>query len=294
MTEQPAAAPAPPAPAAPAPAAPEAPAPAAPEPAPPAWTPRRTLRTPSAESWDLVGGDGERAGTLTLQYAPDTVEGVLALPTQVPAEEVRATLAWLTDLLSLDVAAGPGGLIHWTVTTGALDDFWRRSPGRRPSGVETDVATARARVEPVLHGMFPELVTMPDGGYAVDAGSVRVFVTLRLVDGAVLVRVFSITNLDVPVDGELPAYLLATNFGLSLGRFSLDSGHKAVWFDHVLTAEQLDDATLMRTIATVAGTADKYDDEIKARFGGRTFREDGSPVAEAAKLAEPGMAGGYL
>lgn len=268
------------------------PEPAAPPPTPPAWTLRRTLRTPSSESWDLAGDDGERAGTLTLQYAPEAVEGVLALP--APVEDVRALLAWLTDLLTLDVAAGPGGLIHWTVTTGALDDFWRRSPGRRPSGVETDVATARARVEPVLQAMFPELVTMPDGGYAVDAGSVRVFVTLRLIEGSVLVRVFSITNLDVPVDGELPAYLLATNFGLSLGRFSLDPGHRSVWFDHVLTAEQLDDATLMRTIATVAGTADKYDDEIKARFGGRTFREDGSPVAEVAKLAEPGMAGGYL
>jgi hypothetical protein len=285
VTEPPAAAPAPEAPAATS-------APEAPGPKPPVWTLRRTLRTASSESWDLIGDDGERAGTLTLQYAPDAVEGVLALP--APVEDVRALLAWLTDLLTLDVAAGPGGLIHWTVTNGALDDFWRRSPGRRPSGVETDVATARARVEPVLHAMFPELVTMPDGGYAVDAGSVRVFVTLRLVEGSVLVRVFSITNLDVPVDGELPAYLLATNFGLSLGRFSLDAGHRSVWFDHVLTAEQLDDATLMRTIATVAGTADKYDDEIKARFGGRTFREDGSPVAEVAKLAEPGMAGGYL
>jgi hypothetical protein len=286
VTEQP--------PPAPVPASAPAPAPEAPEGKPPEWTLRRTLRTPASESWDLVGDDGERAGTLTLQYAPDAVEGVLALPHAAPAEEVRAVLGWLTDLLTLDLAAGPGGLIHWTVTSGPLDDFWRRSPGRRPTGVETDVATARARVEPALHAMFPELVTMPDGGYAVDAGSVRVFVTLRLVEGAVLVRVFSITNLDVPVDGELPAYLLGVNFGLSLGRFSLDAGRRAVWFDHVLTAEQLDDATLTRTIATVAGTADRYDDEIKARFGGRTFREDGSPVDEVAKLAEPGMAGGYL
>jgi hypothetical protein len=275
----------------PPPVVPDPPA-AAPEPAAPAWTVRRTLRTPSSESWDLLAAGAERAGTLSVQYAEDAVEGVLALPENAPAGEVRPILAWLTDLLTLDVAAGPGGLIHWTVTRGALEDFWRRSPGRRPTGVETDVATARARVEPVLSSMFPELTTLPDGGYAVDAGSVRVFVTLRLVDGAVLVRVFAITNLDVPVDGELPAFLLGLNLALPLGRFALDNEHRAVWLDHVLTAEQLDDATLTRVVATVAGTADRYDDEIKTRFGGRTFREEGSPVEAAT--AVPGMAGGYL
>jgi hypothetical protein len=105
--------------------------------------------------------------------------------------------------------------------------------------------------------------------------------------------VFSITNVDVPLDGDLPRFLLGLNYTFALGRFAVDAERRAVWFDHVLTADDLDDGTLARTISAVAGTADRYDDEIKERFGGRTFREEGSPVEQAA-VAGPGMAGGYL
>jgi hypothetical protein len=261
----------------------------------PQWSLRRTLRTPSAESWAVVDAKAERVGAVTVHFGPDAVEGIVALPADTGPDAVRGMLAWLTDLLSLDATAGPGGIVHWVVATGALEDYGRRSPGRRATGVETDVATAKARIEPVLATMFPSVETLPDGGWAIDTGSARVFVTIRLGDGgAVLVRVLSITNLDVPVDGDLPAFLLSSNFSMALGRFSLDLEHRAVWFDHVLTADDLDDTTLGRTISAVAATADRYDDEIKQRFGGRTFREEGSPVEAAAKLGEPGMAGGYL
>lgn len=282
----------------------EAPAPT-PEPPPPddpkqdeparqGWSLRRLLRTADAETWAVAGGE-TRIGTVAIQYATGAVEGVVTLPAELAGDAAKGLIIWVTDLLDLDSAAGPGGLIHWVVSTGVAEDLWRRSPGRRATGLETDVATARARIEPVLASMFPEMTTLPDGGYAVDAGSVRVFVNVRLADGgAVLVRVFSITNLDVEVDGELPAFLLSLNFTMALGRFSLDTEHGAVWCDHVLTADELDDATLGRTIAAVAATADRYDDEIKTRFGGRTFREEGSPVDQAATLAAQGMAGGYL
>jgi hypothetical protein len=278
---------------APPPAAPPAPG-AEPEPQGEAtpWTLRRSLRTASAESWDIVSGE-ERLGTLTVQFGGDSAEGLLALPQGTDPDAVRGVLAWLTDLLALDASVGPGGGIHWVVSVGQAEDFWRRSPGRRPTGAETDVATARARVEPVLGQMFPNLTTLPDGGYAVDAGSVRVFVNVQLADAAVIVRVFSITNVDVPVDGDLPRFLLGLNHNMPLGRFSLDAERRAVWCDHVLTGEQVDDVTLARVVSAVASTADRYDDEIKARFGGRTFREEGSPDAEAAHLG-PGMAGGYL
>jgi hypothetical protein len=253
---------------------------------------RRTLRSATGESWDVVGAEHERVGVVTLHYGADTVEGVLALPPGVQPEAVRGMLGWVTDLLVLDQAAGPGGMIHWVVSVGEIEDFWRRSPGHRATGAQLDVATAKARVEAVLANMFGQVQNHPDGGYAVDAGSVRVFVAVRPVDEIVLVRVFSITNVDVPVDGDLPAFLLGLNFSMAIGRFSIDTGSRAVWFDHVLGADELDDGTLSRTVAAVAQTADKYDDEVKARFGGRTFREEGSPVAQAA--TGPGMAGGYL
>jgi hypothetical protein len=160
-------------------------APPAPVPHPPdePWSLRRTLRTASAETFDLVTGD-HHVGTVSLQYGTDAVEGVLTLPADLAGDPARGVLVWVTDLLSLDAAAGPAGVIHWVVATGAVDDFWRRSPGRRHSGAETDLAAARARVESVLHGMFPATVELPDGAYAVDVGSVRVFVGVRLADTA--------------------------------------------------------------------------------------------------------------
>lgn len=270
------------------PAAP--PAPAAEE--TPPLSLRRVLRTEGAETWDLLGGE-DRVGVVSLQYSAESVEGVLLLPAGVDADSVRGILAWVTELLQLDTAAGSGGTIHWVTSVGEIEEFWRRSPGRKPTGAESDVATTRARVEQVLGQMFKEVATLPDdGGYAVDAGSVRVFVTVRLNGANVLVRVFAITNLDVAVDTDLPAYLLSLNFTMALGRFSLDTAKRDVWFDHVLGADDLDDGALARTIAAVASTADHYDDEIKAKYGGRTFREEGSPVSAAG--AGSGMAGGYL
>jgi hypothetical protein len=257
------------------------------------WSVRRTLRTASSEAYEVVAGDA-RLGTVAVHYADSGVEAVLTLPAGVESEAAHGVVGWLSDLLGLDGAAGPGGVIHWVVSTGAAEELWRRSPGRRTSGAEADLGAARARVEAVLGQMFPTTTTLPDGGYAVDAGSVRVFVNVRPVDASVLVRVFAITNVDVQVDGDLPRFLLGLNFSLALGRFSLDAGKGAVWFDHVLTADQLDDGTLARTVAAVASTADRYDEEVKARFGGRTFREEGSPVEQAATADGPGMAGGYL
>jgi hypothetical protein len=258
------------------------------------WSVRRTLRTASSEAYDVVAGDA-RVGVVAVHYADNGVEAVLTLPAGVESEATHGVVGWLTEMLGLDGAAGPGGVIHWVVSTGAGEDLWRRSPGRRTSGAEADLGAAKARVESVLGQMFPGgPTTLPDGGYAVDAGSVRVFVNVRPVDASVLVRVFAITNVDVQVDGDLPRFLLGLNFSLALGRFSLDAGKRAVWFDHVLTADQLDDGTLARTVAAVASTADKYDDELKERFGGRTFREEGSPVELAATADGPGMAGGYL
>jgi hypothetical protein len=251
---------------------------------------RRTLRTESGEAWQIVTGE-QRIGTVAIQYAPELVEGVLTLAGPVDPDNVRGVLGWVTDLLQLDGAAGPGGLIHWTVATGDVDEFWRRSPGRPPTGAENDLGTARIRVEQVLSQMFEQVQALPDGGYAVDTGSVRVFLQLRLVDTTVLCRVFSITNLGVKTDGDLAEFLLGANFTLALGRFSFDRAQQAVWFDHVLAADELDSA-LPRTIAAVAQTADQYDDQLKARYGGRTFREEGSPVEAAA--APGGMAGGYL
>src|SRR5688500_6204713 len=83
---------------------------------------KRTLRSPQSETWEISDGAETRVGTLTVQYGSDHVEGLLSLPAGIDADSVRGLLAWVSDLLNLDAAAGPGGLIHWVVSTGEAED----------------------------------------------------------------------------------------------------------------------------------------------------------------------------
>lgn len=269
----------------------------APPPAgPPGWSLRRSLRTAHSESWNLHDVRGERVGAATLQYAGELVEGSLLLGGAVDDETRRGLLGWISDVLALDGAVGAGGTIHWIAVAGEPTDYWRQAPGRRLTGAENDLAVVRSRVESVLSSLFGGYGALPDGDLAVDVGSVRVFVATRLVDTTAIVRVFAITNVDVPKDTALPAYLLSLNFGLVVGRFSLDPSGRTVWFDHVVGGDEITTATLARVVSTVAATADRHDDEIKAKFGGRTFREEGSPVEEKISLSQTqsGMSGGYI
>ena len=271
-------------------AAPEMPA------GPTGWSMRRSVRTAHSESWNLHDASGDRVGAATLQYAGELVEGSLLLGGAVDDEARRGLLGWISDVLALDGAVGSGGTIHWIAVAGEPTDYWRQAPGRRLTGAENDIALVRARVESVLQSLFGGFGRLDDGDLAVDVGSVRVFVAIRLVDAVAVVRVFAITNVDVPTDTALPAYLLSLNFGLVVGRFSLDPTGRTVWFDHVVGGEEVTTATLARVVSAVAATADKHDDEIKTRFGGRTFREEGSPVDEKVTLsqAQSGMSGGYI
>jgi hypothetical protein len=292
-----------PAPSAAAPPAPQpAPAASAPEPAAPAasplagWSLRRSVRTASSDSWDLYSADGERAGSATIQYAGQLIEGSLLLAGPVDDEARRGVLGWISDVLALDSSAGAGGTIHWVAAAGEPTDYWRQAPGRRLSGAENDLAVVRGRVESVLTSLFGTFGTLPDGDLAVDVGSVRVFVATRLVDAVAIVRVFAITNVDVPPDAQLATYLLSINFGLVVGRFSIDPSGRTVWFDHIVGGDEVSTATLARVITAIAATADRHDDEIKAKFGGRTFREEGSPDDEKVSLShsQAGMSGGYI
>ena len=84
--------------------------------------------------------------------------------------------------------------------------------------------------------------------------------------------------------------------GLSVSRLALGTMTWGRTTDEEGAREQL--RTFLDAGGTLVDTAHGYSDgaseEIKARFGGRTFREEGSPVDQAATPAGAGMAGGYL
>jgi hypothetical protein len=147
-------------------------------------------------------------------------------------------------------------------------------PKPRPEGEPEGVLKLREMIETKLAEMLEGYLADEQGAYIVGAESARIFVVPAWIeDGPSVIRVFAITNVDVPITAELTSYLLTTNLEFVFGAFALDVSNGAVWFNHNLLGDHTSPEELEATIAAVAQTADKYDDEIKNRFGGRLYVE---------------------
>jgi hypothetical protein len=88
-----------------------------------------------------------------------------------------------------------------------------------------------------------------------------------------LVRVWSVTNVDVRVDAELTGYLVTANARWPMGGFHLDEAGPAVIVTHTLLGDHLNRHELEAAVAAVAGAADQFGEEIRDRFGGSLFSE---------------------
>ena len=185
----------------------------------------------------------------------------------------------------------------------ALSELGHGHPGPRPprrTGVFLDPEDLREHVSGLLRATL--------GGHEVDAfGNItfthqdaRVFVTVAGSPVGPQVGVFSVTNLEVPFSEGLGHFLLTTNHTLGFGAFSYEPQHQAVWLRHTLLGGTLDLPELQTAVVAVATTAARLDDEIRDRFGGRTFQDAPSDVQQRVEPPEtepprprPG-AGGYL
>jgi len=158
------------------------------------------------------------------------------------------------------------------------------------------LSAARAQIEKILTSMTGSPVAQDDDGdYILPLQDVQVMISPRLMhDGTVVVRVFTITNVQVNVTPELGLFLARLNFGLLFGRFALDTEHRAIWFDESLLGAQLSEELLRFTVKIVATTADEWDDRLKQMFGGATYQEVlTNRVSEGTAPTKPGQ-GGYL
>ena len=161
------------------------------------------------------------------------------------------------------------------------------NPSPRPAGEPPGVVKVREQIEATLEKMVETYATDAHGNYALGLESARVFVVPTWVeDDRTVVRVFAITNLDVPVSAELTKYLLEKNMEFVFGGFALDADNGAVWFNHNLLGDFMTPEELETTLAAVAETADRFDDEIKGSFGGRLYVE--SPNEAVPSPAAPG------
>ena len=162
-------------------------------------------------------------------------------------------------------------------------------PKPRPKDEPANVVKLRDLIEKKLAEMVDRYFVDSRGSYVFGLDSARVFVVPAwLKNGATVVRVFAITNMDVDVTPQLTSFLLAKNLDFVLGSFALDEQRGAVWFNHNLIGEFLEPEELEATLAAVAETANQMDDEIKEQFGGRLYSE-----GPEAKISPP-EAPGYL
>ncbi len=149
-----------------------------------------------------------------------------------------------------------------------------QQPRPRPTGEPEKVVELRGMIESKLSEMVDRYFVDEHGNYILGIASARVFIVPTWIEkGSTVVRVFAITNLDVPVTAELTTYLLEKNLEFVFGGFALDAEAGAVWFNHNILGDFAHPGQLEATLAAVVQTADEYDDEIKQRFGGRLYVE---------------------
>ena len=136
----------------------------------------------------------------------------------------------------------------------------------------------RSTIGDIIGGHFGAHHVDAQGDVHVDHESARVFVCARpWRERAALVSIFSVTNVAVPITEALTLFLASENLQTVFGHFALhaDEGasHGDVWFGHTLLGDFLDADELVTALSAVARAANKYDDLIKARFGGRLYTE---------------------
>ena len=162
-------------------------------------------------------------------------------------------------------------------------------PKPRPQGEPEAATKIREMIEGTLKYMLDRYVVDDFGSYVFGFDSARVFVVPTWVEhGPSVIRVFAITNMDVPITAGLTTYLLEKNLEFVFGGFALDAARGAVWFNHNLLGDFTTPEAFEATVAAVAETANEYDDVISERFGGRLYTED------SAKAVPTPATPGYL
>jgi hypothetical protein len=158
----------------------------------------------------------------------------------------------------------------------------------RPKGEPEAVVALREMIETKLATLGGYVVD-DNANYVLGLQSARTFVMPTwLENGATVVRIFAITNLGVPVTAELTRWLLERNLDFVFGAFALDVDNGAIWFNHNLLGQHTAPEELESAIAAVIETADRFDDEIKAKFGGRLY------VDASGESMAPPPSPGYL
>lgn len=136
---------------------------------------------------------------------------------------------------------------------------------------------AKAKVNEQLRSLFPriglgEFHELQPGHHICQHGSTHVDV--RVIDFGEKIAVRSVAPVSIGsrLDADLLKFLLEKNAGFIFGAFGLDPQGMVV-FSHTILASSLDAEELGASVNTVLVMADRYDDEIVQRWGGKTMKQ---------------------
>jgi hypothetical protein len=111
------------------------------------------------------------------------------------------------------------------------------------------------------------------GVFLAQKGSTHVQV--RVVDvghGQTVVRSLSPVTVGTPIAQDLLEFLLKENSTLLLGAFGLGPKNEII-YSHAIMSSSMDALELGASVSAVVNMADKYDDQIVQRWGGKTARQ---------------------
>lgn len=136
------------------------------------------------------------------------------------------------------------------------------------------LVTLRSTVEKYLTESFGGYLKDQNNNYILQAGSARIMVVpLDWLEGQTLVKIVALVNRDAARGDDLAKYLIEENLKLIFGKFSLEPVSRMVFFEHTLLGDFLNRKELEIAVQAIASTADRYDDEIQTKFGGKKFGE---------------------
>ncbi len=140
-----------------------------------------------------------------------------------------------------------------------------------------NVLEVKDRVQRYLAEVIGTVQIDKEGDFNFRHGSSQVYVRIKeWSDDSTIVYILSPVCMEVPPSPELFQYIATNSDSYIFGHLSAQEKDDGVMvmLTHNLLGEFLDQDELKWALYAIAKTADEIDDEIKEKFGGKTFHED--------------------
>jgi hypothetical protein len=143
------------------------------------------------------------------------------------------------------------------------------------SDLETRTLQLKNRVQEWLTEKFNNISVGENGSYSFRIESTRLFVRVgEFGEENLVIGVSAPVLLGVPVTQEFKDYVLDGSFVFGGFDYFEDEEGANLVFRHSILGDYVDKEEFLNSVYAVGITAERLDDELKDRFGGRRMHED--------------------